>query len=388
MPKVIAIAFPNKSSSSETFIKAHVDHLPFEKKILYGGWFPKFSVGDIPINKQKKTKNSYFNRFLTKIGRSLQNSSNSLSENEKDLLKYLIENKIESVLAEYGPTGTSLMNVCGHAGIPFIVHFHGFDAYHIDTLTSYKVLYQEMFEKSTAIVVVSRDMKVQLEELGADSAKIYYNPYGVDIHKFTERSLVTKKPIYLSVGRFVNKKAPQLVIISFSKVLQSIPDAKLIMVGDGGIGSSGELFIGCKQLVTALGLSKSIEFRGAMEHDALSNEMRNAFAFVQHSVRPENGDSEGTPNSILEASATGLPIISTRHAGIKDIVVEGETGYLVDEYDVDGMANKMVELWNNRELAIKFGEAGRKRVMSDFTMEKSIYKLSSIIENSILHNKK
>src|SRR5205823_4306575 len=83
--------------------------------------------------------------------------------------------------------------------------------------------------------------------------------------------------------------------------------------------------------------------------------MRQARAFVQHSVEASTGDCEGLPVGILEAGASGLPVIATRHAGIPEAVVDGETGVLVAEKDVRGMAHAMAHLLKSPELAGRLG---------------------------------
>jgi colanic acid/amylovoran biosynthesis glycosyltransferase len=380
MNKRLAIIFPNKSSSSETFIKGHVDNLPGEKKLLYGGWFPTYSDGDKLIT--EVPKKGIFKRLIDRTLFEITKTRNEPSS-EKALLEFLKKNKIDAVLAEYGPTGTAVMNVCIEARIPLIVHFHGFDAYHAETLDRYRHLYIDLFQKASAIVVVSKHMKEQIISLGASENKVHYNPYGVDISKFKPIVNTIKEPRFLFVGRFVNKKAPHLLILAFSRVIETISNAKLVMIGDGGLGGAGELFMACKELVLGMKLSHAVEFRGAMTHEEVVMEMQRSYAYVQHSVRPEDGDSEGTPNSVLEAGACGLAVISTKHAGISDIVVDGETGFLVDEYDVDGMARKMIELAENNTLNSAMGYAARQRLVSNFSMDKSIAALNTIIENAI-----
>ena len=380
MKKKLAIIFPNKNSSSETFIKVHIDNLRGEKKLLYGGWFPRYSDDGKLIT--GNPKNGFLNRLFARTWIKLTKTRNENSS-EKALLKFFKNNKIDVVLAEYGPTGAAVMKVCEEAGIPLIVHFHGFDAYHTETLNNYRQLYLDMFHKANAIVVVSKHMKEQIISLGAPENKVHYNTYGVDISRFKPVDNTVKEPRFLFVGRFVNKKAPHLLIQAFSKVIETIGNAKLIMIGDGGLGGTGELFMACKQMVTAMKLSHAVEFRGAMSHDEVMMEMQRSYAYVQHSVRPEDGDSEGTPNSVLEAGACGLTVISTKHAGIMDVVIDGETGFLVDEYDIDGMANKMIELAQNNTLNFTMGNAARQRLVNNFSMEKSITALNSIIDNAI-----
>src|SRR3546814_21143924 len=98
----------------------------------------------------------------------------------------------------------------------------------------------------------------------------------------------------------------------------------------------GPLWQQTKELAARLNLEKAIDFAGVLTHEQVYERMKHTRAFVQHSVTAAAGDSEGTPNSILEASAAGLPVVSTRHAGIKEAVRHEETGFLVEEHDVDG----------------------------------------------------
>jgi glycosyltransferase involved in cell wall biosynthesis len=114
--------------------------------------------------------------------------------------------------------------------------------------------------------------------------------------------------------------------------------------------------------------------------------MEGSIAFVQHSVTAPNGDAEGTPVAILEAQAAALPVISTHHAGIPDVVIHNETGLLVSEGDIEGMAENLVKVLQDENLPKKLGEAGRKRIAENFTLEKHLNSLSKEISkaNSIL----
>ena len=94
---------------------------------------------------------------------------------------------------------------------------------------------------------------------------------------------------------------------------------------------------------------------------------------------PENNDSEGTPTSILEAASTGLPIVSTRHAGIKDAVEHGVTGFLVEEGDYESMADFISILLKDASLAAQMGEQGRIKMQNEYTMEIQTQKLLNAI---------
>jgi glycosyltransferase involved in cell wall biosynthesis len=104
--------------------------------------------------------------------------------------------------------------------------------------------------------------------------------------------------------------------------------------------------------------------------------------FVQHSVVASTGDREGTPVAVLEAGAAGLPVVATRHEGIADVVVDGETGLLVEEGDVDGMGDALVELLTDPERARRIGRAARERVELLFSLESTTERLCSILEQA------
>jgi glycosyltransferase involved in cell wall biosynthesis len=111
--------------------------------------------------------------------------------------------------------------------------------------------------------------------------------------------------------------------------------------------------------------------------------MAGARAFVQHSVRTTYGDSEGTPVAVLEASATGLPVVSTKHAGIQDAILHRCTGFLVAEQDVNSMADYMLRLASDSRLAAAMGSAGRQFVLENYSAEKSIGQLYGILQKAV-----
>ena len=179
------------------------------------------------------------------------------------------------------------------------------------------------------------------------------------------------------VGRLVEKKAPFVSILAFAELLKRAPDARLEIIGDGPLKSP------CLQLAKALSVDDRITFSGAQSHDYVLKAMNKASGFIQHSVRAPDGDMEGTPVGVLEAMGMGLPVISTRHGGIRDIVDEGETGLLVDEYDVKAMADALMQVATKPDYARQLGQQARARVFQNWTTEKSVERLWQIIQNSV-----
>jgi glycosyltransferase involved in cell wall biosynthesis len=365
----ICLVRPLKDVYSETFIRAHIERLPTRVLILYGGSLPLYREDDTPLLPERALPW----RLKRAVSRRVFRLPPGYFE-QAELRRFLSINQVSTVLAEYGPTGLVVLPVCKESGIPLVVHFHGYDAYEHKTLQESGRRYPELFQHASAIVAVSRDMEQQLLLLGAPREKLHYNPYGVDVSLFQGADPEHSAAHFVAVGRFVDKKAPHLTLLAFQRVLEVVPEARLSMIGDG------PLWEACKHLSKAWGLDGAVTFLGPLPPAEVAAVMRQSRAFVQHSVRTSYGDSEGTPVAVLEAGATGLPVVATRHAGIQDVVLDGVTGLLVDEGDVNGMAEYMIQLASDPALAVRLGCAARERIYTDFSMDKSIQKLWQIIE--------
>ena len=368
----ICITRSNKFTYSETFLRNQIKGLSQLADVytLYGGWLPEYAENG-------KLLNNKIYWLLNKIWKNVFKKNNNYFGNH-GIERFLIRNQIEVVLANYGIGAVKLLPICKKLGLPLIAHFHGFDASDKKIVSQYQRQYQELFDYATAIVAVSKDMRQALIALGAPDNKIFVNVYGVNVDLFRVGCPSQHARRFIAVARFAPKKAPQKTILAFSKVVTQFPDAQLTMVGpqDG-------LFQSCCELVQRLELSDNISFAGPKSPEEVSELLHQSMAFVQHSIVAPSGDSEGSPNSIIEASSCGLPIISTRHAGIKDIVVEGKTGFLVEEGDVDGMAESMMKLAANPKLADEMGAAGRKYVEENYRLQDRINRLYQIIQESV-----
>jgi glycosyltransferase involved in cell wall biosynthesis len=364
---------------TETFIEAHACYLPGVALRLDCDPFPAQTGDGQPLI---SLGHPNIHRSLARLlfGLSAQRADKAIARRiptrlrERVLARFLHRSRIAVILAEYGPTGVAVRRACAAANIPLVVHFHGYDAYHRETLDRHISDYRRMFDHVTSIVAVSRHMCDQLIGLGAPPEKIEFNPYGIDVELFSKGEPAAAPPVFLAVGRFVAKKAPDQTIKAFAKISARYPDARLEMIGDGPLHES------CRDLARHLGISERVMFRGAIPHLEAARIMARGRCFVQHSVTPDNGDMEGTPLAVLEAMATRLPVVATRHGGIVDVVSDGETGYLVDELDVESMAKAMARLIESPATAARMGDAGRAFVLTKHSMKQQIGALASILQ--------
>lgn len=357
----IAIFSPAQNTYSETFIQAHKDYLKGTIFYYFGG------KGKIRLENRPKLSRIKVS-FLRLLGKS------SKEINEYFIRKSLKKNKIDVILIEYGTHAYNLLPILKSVDIPTVVHFHGFDAGVKEVIEACDN-YKEVFKIAKRVIAVSKVMCQMLLELGCPEEKLVYNVYGPN-PRFENVTPGFNKLQFLSVGRFTDKKAPYYTILGFKKVVEDFPDVKLLMAG------KGELLDVCKNLVRYFNLQDDVKFLGVINQDEYLGLLEESLAYVQHSITTSSGDMEGTPLSILEASCSGLPIISTFHAGIPDVIIDQKTGLLYQEHDVKGMADGMKLLLKNKNLAKEIGQAGKERVKKHFSMDRHINRLQEILEIS------
>ncbi|NBR15246.1 MAG: glycosyltransferase [Crocinitomicaceae bacterium] len=354
--RTVAIFNENKDKYTETFIKGHVDFLPLNKVYYFG----KLPVNIFPWG-NVFSDNGFLSRFQNITFDFFGIDQRKVFKNK--LSRSIKGRKINVVLAEFGTMGAQIYEACELAGVPLVVVFYGYDAWYKSTLDSNILKYKEMFSYSSKVIGVSLDICRQLEKLGCPKEKIEYLPCYVNLRQFSYSDYLGRHQIVLSVGRFSETKSPHLTILAFNEVLKEIPEAKLVLVGkDGG----GELFEACHILVKALQIEDKVEFKGILTPREVKNEMDKASVFVQHSITtPINGDKEGTPVSIMEAMASGLPVVATNHAGIAELIKSGENGFLVEEFDYLSMAKQIVYCLNNLELMSEIGKNASHSIYSN-----------------------
>jgi len=364
----LAIFSPSNNALTETFIQAHREIPGMDVSFYYGGvehakLEGKGSLLDLSIASRIKKK------LVNKLAKY------NLTATQEAMAESFMAEGVECILAEYGPSGVHLLPMAKAAGIPLVVHFHGYDAVRHDVIRELGNKYREMFAYASAVIAVSKVMYKKLIGLGCPPEKLVLNTYGPhpDFAK-VEASYVHQHLVGL--GRFADKKAPYYTILAFKEVINEFPGARLTMAGEG------PLLDVCKNLVRYYGMEQFVRFPGPIQRSEFIEMLKTSRAFVQHSLTPGNGDMEGTPLSILEAQSAGVPVISTNHAGIPEVVIHEETGLLCAEHDVKTMTENMRRLLGSRKRATEMGEKAKIRIHENYSLEKHLKKLAEVIQQS------
>jgi colanic acid/amylovoran biosynthesis glycosyltransferase len=262
-------------------------------------------------------------------------------------------------------------------GIPFVFTAHAYDIF----ISPDANRLREKIDNALKLITISDFNKnYLLDMLGDDlNEKIEVIRCGVRLEdfKFVERE--PKETVrVLSVGRFMEKKGFCYAVEAFGEVVKEFPNVELRIVGDGEL--KGEIVT----LRGVLGLQDRIVLLGPQPQSVVRKEMEEADIFLLPSVTALNGDREGVPVVLMEAAATGLPIVSTIHSGIPEFVTNGMTGYLVPEKDVHALAEKLKELIEQPGLRKKMGKEGRKQVEANYSHKKEVDRLEDLFASLVM----
>lgn len=279
--------------------------------------------------------------------------------------------RVAAVLGEFGPKALEVHAACRRTRTPLVAHFHGYDAFNDAVVAGHGGDYRALFAEGWPVVAVSDSMKRRLIELGAQPEQVHVIRYGIDTDRF--RPADPTPGLVVAVGRLVEKKAPQLVVRAFSRAARRVPAARLVVIGEGPLRAEVE------ELVDELGIAARVSLEGARDHGRVAEALRHAAVFVQHSVAAADGDREGTPVAVLEAGAAGVPVVATRHEGIPEVVVDGETGILVDEHDVVAMGDALADLLLDERRARRMGLAAREHIERLCNPEAAIERLWDVL---------
>jgi colanic acid/amylovoran biosynthesis glycosyltransferase len=357
---------------SETFMQLQSQRLPGKVSVVYQ------DQGGLMVDGRLVAGRSWPARVAGRLFRF----GSGINRQTTEYVRAFQQVGADVVIAQYGTVGVRVITACQIAGVPLVVYFRGFDASRRSVIDKHAEAYQRLFRQAARTIAVSEDLRQRLIAIGAPRENVMVIPSGVDTETFCGGAPAACPPLFLAVGRFVEKKGPGLTIRAFAEVHRQHPESRLRMIGDGGLLAS------CRELAESLGVADAVSFLGPQPHRVIAEEMREARAFVQHSVVASGGDCEGTPNAHKEASATGLPVVSTRHAGIPEVVVDNETGLLVEEHDVTGMAAQMCRLIDNPDLATRLGQAGRERMKDLFSIHRTTEKLHRVVQEVVAERDK
>ena len=287
------------------------------------------------------------------------------------------------VHAHFGVDGVYALPLAKNIGVPLVTTFHGFDATsstsallrsRTPSWINYVRFRNQLAREGALFLCVSKFIRQRVLELGfpADRTCLHYT--GVDTEAFSPSENVMDSSTILHVARLVEVKGTEYLIRAFATVAVRFSRAKLVIVGDGPLRPALET------LSNGLGLRGKVQFIGAQNHDEVRVWMRNSAFLVLPSVLTRSGNAEGLGMVLLEAAASGIPIIGTSHGGIPEIVIDGVTGFLVPERHVHALAERISILLDDKELRRRMGSKARTMVEECFDIRRQTAVLETLYD--------
>ncbi len=275
--------------------------------------------------------------------------------------------------AHFGPQGLHAARVLDAAQprVPLVVSFYGFDLT-ATLMRDEPRVYDRLFRRRALLLPLSNHFRARLLQLGAAADHVHVHHLGVERQRFPAvvrapgRGRVVR---VLSVGRFVEKKGFDLALRALARARASGAAIEYTLAGDGDLRPQLE------RLAAANGLAGSVRFLGALAQEQVSRVMRESDVLLAPSLTAPNGDEEGTPTVVLEAMATGMPVIGSRHAGIPEMLVDGVNGALVPEGDEAALAAALLAFARAPDRWPEMGLAGRAMVEREFDADQQAERL-------------
>jgi glycosyltransferase involved in cell wall biosynthesis len=352
---------------SETFIKQQILALSRWRGILTGQrQLNELSLEGVPIEVLRPAERSIFERARWKV-------SEAAGTLPRPTVEQLKRRQPALVHAHFGVEASTALRIAQALDIPLLVTLHGYDVniarewwetgHAGRAMRYYPARLLELSKLSNvAFLAVSEAIRERAIDYGIPENKLSVHYIGVDCARFrpSGRPIAQRDRRVLFVGRLVEKKGCEFLIRAFGRVQRAVPDSSLVIVGDGGLREA------LMQEARALGVRA--EFRGACTGEQVQREFALARVFCLPSVTAANGDAEGFGLVILEAQASGVPVVTSARGGAVEGIADGRTGYVVSERDVDALTERLIELLTSDEVATSFSEAGRRFAVDYFDL--------------------
>lgn len=295
------------------------------------------------------------------------------------LMKMLKRQPADLMHIYFGHTGVHLLPFIEEWDKPCVVSFHGMDIQPRPEQEGYDAQMQSLLQTVPLVLARSRSLMQGLERLGCPAEKLRLNRTGIPLDQFPFQ----QRPMpadgswrFVQACRLIAKKGLTTAIHAFAKFHAKFPAAKYRIAGEGPLKSQIEALIG------ELRLEGAVELSGFLSQAELADLYARSHIFLHPSEMPPDQNQEGIPNSMLEAMATGLPVLATTHGGIPEAVTHERTGLLVAERDVDALFQAMCQITEETDRLYILGQAASRAVRDEFEQGKQIEKLEGYYDEA------
>lgn len=290
------------------------------------------------------------------------------------------------VHAHFATDGLAALPLARALGVPLVTSLRGYDVTRSRAAllrsgrlswVRYGLWGSRLRAQGDLFLAVSEALRGRAIAQGFPEERTLCHYNGVDLEHFRPGEEAPEPGFVLFVGRLVEKKGVGELLDAFMLVKAEVPEARLRIIGDGPLAAT------LRRRAERLGVAGSVEFAGALRADEVAAEMRRAWLLAAPSRTARDGDAEGLPNSVVEAAASGLPVVATDHAGIPEAVEHKRSGFLVSEGGIEPLAHQMIALLQDADMRQSMSRAARALAERKFDLDRQTKKLEEIYDRVI-----
>jgi glycosyltransferase involved in cell wall biosynthesis len=268
---------------------------------------------------------------------------------------------VTHVFAEFATSGVTIAPVARQLKLPLAVMCHGWDINVIGKMPQFRVRYRTLYAPDIQLIANGPFLKARMVSMGAPASHILTIPCAIDARSFAPVEPHHPDPVrVVMVSRLVDLKGPLLSLEAFARAAHARQNLELDIVGGGPLWSA------VRGAVEEHGLGSIVRVHGPLSHQATLELVSRSDIFLQHCIKIEGQGVETQGVSLLEAMGHGIVPVVTRHGAMAYQVEDGVTGWLVDEGDVELMANRIIEMADAPDARARIGHAARQFVLKNF----------------------
>lgn len=295
------------------------------------------------------------------------------------LIKLLQRRPADLMHIYFGHTGVHLLPFVQEWSQPCVVSFHGMDIQPRPDQPGYDDQMRELLQTVPLVLARSHSLADRLEQLGCPREKLRLNRTGIPLEAYPEQTRTA--PIngawrFVQACRLIEKKGLLTALETFARFHARHPQARFTVAGEGPMKAR------VTQRAAELGIGDAVELRGFLSQADLAQLYTESHVFLHPSEMTSDQNQEGVPNSMLEAMATGLPVVATLHGGIPEAVTHERDGLLVPEKDAAALHAALERITSDWDFCQSFGHAAAAAVRQEFEQSRSIAKLEAIYDEA------
>tara|TARA_B110001452_G_scaffold244242_1_gene228157 strand:- start:70 stop:1236 length:1167 start_codon:yes stop_codon:yes gene_type:complete len=369
--------------TSNTWFKVLMENLNTENLILpytteKGFEIEKEGIKLITTKKLIKIENQRFSKIINRI------NTYYIHFQFKRIIR---KNNIQVLHAHFAHIGWESIRLKKTLKIPLITSYYGYDYQsvpHKYPVWNYR--YKELFNSADKIVCEGKNGPKILTKMGCDPKKIQVLKLGIQFDKIQFKQRVKKRG-YLNlvqIANLVEKKGHKFTLLAFSKALESCPNMHLTIVGNGAECLKKEIH----RIIIDHNLTKHVTQINRIDYSKLHTILGDYEVFIHPSCYSKEMDCEGgAPIVLLDAQATGLPVISTDHCDIPDEVIHNVTGKIAKEKNIEQLAEYISFFYDmSQEDYNSFSFAARKHIKTNYNIIKNGELFSSLYKNILFES--